>query len=72
MQAYAMYHEIRNAAAFSLSGKATRRNVNQHMREYTFPDKSVLRIYRKGYAVATDTQGTPQVICDIRCNAFGV
>ena len=66
------YRRIRNASAFNVEG-GQRRNVNQHMREYSFSDGSILRIYRKGHAsVATGPGDYRTVIVGLlRTNAFG-
>ena len=65
------YHRVRRLAAFSIT-LAPWRKVNQHLREYTFADGSVLRLYSRGYATAaTGPQGPVMVIGNIRTNGFG-
>jgi len=73
MQAETEYHRIRNASAFNVDASAKRRNVNQHMREYTFPDQSILRIFRDGRATVARKAGDFQtvIIGALRVNAFG-
>lgn len=63
-EAYNEYQRIRNLSAFSINAK--RRNVNQHMREYTFNDGSTLLVYRSGKAVVPH-----MVVGQLRVNAFG-
>lgn len=69
--AYVELQSIRKLAAFSIQG-ATLRKLNQHAREYTFADASVLRIYRSGRAQSFIRKGG---LCDcvslLRVNAFG-
>jgi len=66
------YDRIRTLAAFTVVG-AQRRNINQHVRDYTFPDGSVLHIFRRGYASATAAghDAPVMVIGDIRAKAWG-
>ena len=71
-QAEQDYHRVRHLAAFTLTAPATRRNINQHVREYTYPDGSVLRLFRSGYAtVVLGHGGAVIVIGTIRANAWG-
>jgi hypothetical protein len=71
-QAHAEYQSIRNCVAFTING-AKRRNVNQYMREYSFSDGSILRIYKRGFASVANGPGDYQVtiIGNIKINAFG-
>lgn len=73
MQAYTEYNRIRTLSAFNIDPSAKRRNVNQHMREYTFQDGSILRIYRDSKATVARGRGDFEtvVIGAIRVNAFG-
>lgn len=73
MQAQTEYNRIRKAVAFNIDPIATRRNVNQFMREYTFPDRSILRLYRDGRATVSRDKGDYQtlIIGEMRVNAFG-
>lgn len=71
-QAEQEYHRVRHLAAFTLTAPAVRRNVNQHLREYTYPDGSILRLFRSGYAtVALGRGGLVAVIGTIRASAWG-
>jgi len=71
-QAEQEYHRVRHLAAFTLTAPAKRRNVNQHVREYTYPDGSILRLFRRGYAtVVLGRGGFVIVIGTIRANAWG-
>lgn len=49
--AYDTYQQIRNLAAFTIKGHNKSRNVNQHLRIYTFPDNSELWLYASGKAL---------------------
>jgi S-adenosylhomocysteine hydrolase len=66
------YYRIRTLAAFTITN-ATRRNVNQYVRDYTFPDGSRLHIFRRGYATATAAghDAPVMVIGEIRAKAWG-
>lgn len=64
--AYLEYKRIRNLAAFNVDSKAMRRKINQHMRRYTFPDGSILEIYKSGKALVPHA-----VIGQLRANTFG-
>lgn len=72
MMAVAEYHRVRRLAAFNVIG-AKRRNVNQHMREYTFPDGSILRLYRDSKATVARAAGDYQtvIVGSILTNTFG-
>lgn len=71
MQAYDEYQRIRYAIAFTIAD-AVRRNVNQYVRDYTFGDGSVLRIFKAGFAHVVERNKGNVVVCGaIRCNAFG-
>lgn len=65
-KAYNEYQRIRNAVAFNVDSAAKRRNVNQHLRTYTFDDGSVLEIYKSGKAIVPH-----QVVGQLCTNAFG-
>lgn len=67
------YDRIRTLAAFTITN-AARRNINQHVRDYTFPDGSRLRIFARGYATATAAGHDAPVMAIgvIRANAWGV
>lgn len=73
MQAYDEYNRIRHLAGFTIE-RAQARNVNQHMREYTFDDGSILRVYRSGCAAVATGPGDYRTITKgtIRANAFGL
>lgn len=68
--AYTFLQSVKHAAGFNVQG-ATGRNVNQHMREYTFPDQSKLRIYRAGLAAILKRHALPDCITGLRVNSFG-
>lgn len=66
-QAYTEYKRIRPLVAFNISRDAKRKNINQHLRIYTFPDGSELYIYRSGKALV------PYQVCGLlKVNSFGV
>lgn len=66
------YRRIRRARAFTIQG-GKRRNVNQHMREYTFADGSILRVYRAGHASVSTGAGDYRtvIVGTLETNAFG-
>lgn len=71
-QAEQEYHRVRHLAAFTITAPAKRRNVNQHVREYAYPDGSTLRLFRRGHAtVVLGHGGFVIVIGTIRANAWG-
>ncbi len=72
MQAATEYYRIRKLTAFNVNG-GKRRNVNQHMREYTFPDGSILRLYRDGRASVARRSGDFEtvIVGTIAANVFG-
>jgi hypothetical protein len=64
------YDRIRTLAAFTITN-AVRRNINQYVRDYTFPDGSRLRICA-GFASATGPNDVGVLACGaIRANAWG-
>ena len=71
-QASREYDRIRHLSAFNVT-EAKPRKVNQYLREYTFRDGSILRLYCKGHASAATGPGEYKTIVVglIRANAFG-
>lgn len=69
--AYLELQDIRKLAAFSIVG-ANIRKLNQHAREYTFTDGSILKIYKAGRGESYLNKGG---LCDcvslLMVNAFG-
>jgi len=68
---YLALQEIKNLSAFSIQG-AELRKINQFAREYTFPDNSVLRIYKSGKGESyLENGGLCDCVSLLRVNSFG-
>lgn len=70
--AYDELQRIRKLPAFNVSNAALKKRVNQYAVCYTFPDKSILKIYAAGRGQVWASKGAN---CDcvslIRANSFG-
>jgi hypothetical protein len=74
MTSYMAYDElqrIRKLAAFNVSKEASKKRLNQYAVKYTFPDKSILKLYAGGRGQSWASEGAN---CDcvslIRANTF--
>ena len=63
------YQKIKNLSAFNIES-AESKKINQHVREYTFPDTSVLKIHKKGEAKVIHN-GFVVIHGSLKTNAFG-